>query len=75
MEPFLGQMRAELVSVSTRRDEAKDLLRQLAGWLGEDPNAANPDAMLKTLADLVDTAVAVAPKPADDYHLTKWRGD
>ena len=32
-------------------------------WLGEDPAKANPDAMLRACAELVDTATSVAVRP------------
>ena len=49
-----------------RRDETRDLLKRLASWLGEDPNVANPDQILKACADLVETAIACARLPPEE---------
>ena len=66
MAPFHAEMRTGLDELTARRDETRTLLKRLAGWLGEDPNQANPDAILKVCADLVDTATACAAVPAED---------
>ena len=69
MAPFHTSVEAGLQALEARRDETRALLRQLAEWLGEDPNSANPDAILRQCADLVDTALAnaaAAPTPEGD---------
>ena len=65
MAPFHTSIEAGLQALEARRDETRALLRQLAEWLGEDPNSANPDAILRQCADLVDTALANAAAPED----------
>ena len=66
MTPFLAALRGGLDELTRLRDETKALLRQLATWLGEDANLANPDTFLKACADLIDVAVASAPVPTED---------
>lgn len=66
MAPFHVEMRDGLDGLTTHRDETRALLKRLASWLGEDPNQANPDQILKVCADLVDTALKCAPVPTDD---------
>jgi hypothetical protein len=70
MEPFLVGMRRGLEGLRSIRDETKALLHQLASWLGEDPNQANPDQLLKACADLVDAATAhAAEEPESDVEV------
>ena len=66
MAQFHTDMRTGLGELTAHRDETRALLKSLAAWLGEDPNQANPDHILKVCADLVDTALACAPVPEEE---------
>jgi hypothetical protein len=61
MAPFYTEMQHGLETLTASRDETRALLRKLTAWLGEDPAKTNPDVLLKTCADLVDTAIRSAP--------------
>lgn len=66
MAPFHTEMRRGLDALTARRDETRALLQKLAVWLGENPNEASPDALLKTCSELVETASAAAPPPTEE---------
>ena len=63
MEPFLAEVHRRLDELTSQRDETRELLRKLAVWLGENAADANPDALLKACAELIDAAVAALPAP------------
>ena len=65
MAPFHSDMRRGLDELTAHRDETRALLKRLAGWLGEDPNQANPDAILKVCADFIDTAIGCGTVPEE----------
>ena len=67
MAPFHTDMRRGLDALTAHRDETKTLLKRLAAWLGEDPNRANPNSILKVCADLIDTAIACARVSAEEH--------
>lgn len=62
---FVADAAVRVTELGAKQAEAKEQLSGLATFLGEDPNCADPDAMLRALASLtkaVDTAVDEAAR-------------
>ena len=64
MGHFSEEVQRDLDDLVGTREEVKNVLTRLASWLGESAATADADAILRACADLVDTAVACAPRPA-----------
>ena len=58
MGGFHEEMQQRLASLTAQQDETKGLLRKLAIFFGEDPNQTNPDAILRSCAEMSRTMAA-----------------
>lgn len=58
MGTFHEEMQLRAASLDGEQEETKELLRRLAAFFGEDPNQANPDAILRACAEMVRQGAA-----------------
>ena len=58
MVGFHEEMQQRAAALDAEQDETTAMLRKLATFFGEDPNQANPDAILRSCAELVRQSVA-----------------
>ena len=58
MGGFHEEMKVRAAALDAEQEETKGLLRKLAAFFGEDPNQANPDAIMRACAEIVKQATA-----------------
>ena len=51
MGGFHEEMKVRAAALDAEQEETKGLLRKLAAFFGEDPNQANPDAIMRACAE------------------------